>query len=73
MVSKSSWWNYNHWAGATPRFLEYEFKTQSTYGDIDGASLMDWPISLQDMEPYYTKAENAIGSTHRGGRAPSTC
>ena len=22
------------------------------------------------MEPYYTKAEDAIGSTHRGGRAP---
>ena len=31
---------------------------------------MDWPISLDDMKPYYTKAENAIGSTHRGGRAP---
>ena len=31
---------------------------------------MDWPISIDDMKPYYTKAENAIGSTHRGGRAP---
>jgi choline dehydrogenase-like flavoprotein len=59
-----------HWAGATPRFMEYEFKTKSTYGDIKGASLLDWPISLDDMEPYYTKAEDAIGSTHRGGRTP---
>ena len=57
-----------HWAGATPRFLDYEFKTQSTYGDIAGASLLDWPISLDDMEGYYEKAEDAIGSTHRGGR-----
>jgi len=59
-----------HWAGATPRFLEYEFKTKSTYGDIEGASLLDWPIDLKEMSDYYTKAENAIGSTHRGGRAP---
>jgi hypothetical protein len=48
--------------------MEYEFKTKSTYGDIKGANLLDWPISLKDMEPYYTKAEDAIGSTHRGGR-----
>ena len=59
-----------HWAGATPRFLDYEFKTRSTYGNVKGASLLDWPISLKDMEPYYVKAENAIGSTHRGGRKP---
>ena len=59
-----------HWAGATPRFLEYEFKTKSTYGDIEGASLLDWPIDLEEMSDYYTKAENAIGSTHRGGRTP---
>ncbi|MBV68986.1 MAG: 2-keto-gluconate dehydrogenase [Pelagibacterales bacterium] len=58
-----------HWAGATPRFMDYEFKTKSTYGNIKGASLLDWPITLQDMEPYYTRAEDAIGSTHRGGRA----
>ena len=59
-----------HWAGATPRFLDYEFKTRSTYGNVKGASLLDWPISLKDMEPYYVKAEDAIGSTHRGGRKP---
>ena len=57
-----------HWAGATPRFLEYEFKTQTAYGDIAGASLLDWPISLDDMKSYYDKAEDAIGSTHTNGR-----
>ncbi len=59
-----------HWAGATPRFLDYEFKARSTYGNIKGANLLDWPISLEDMEPYYKKAEDAIGSTHRNGRTP---
>ncbi|PPR27262.1 MAG: Fructose dehydrogenase large subunit [Alphaproteobacteria bacterium MarineAlpha9_Bin4] len=57
-----------HWAGATPRFMDYEFKTKSTYGNVKGASLLDWPVTLSDMEPYYTRAEDAIGSTHRGGR-----
>ena len=59
-----------HWAGATPRFKDYEFKALSTYGKLDGASLLDWPISLEEMEPYYDKAEIALGSTHRHGRPP---
>ena len=59
-----------HWAGATPRFLDYEFKALSTYGEIDGATLLDWPISLQDLAPYYDRAERKMGSTHRHGRPP---
>ena len=59
-----------HWAGATPRFKDYEFKALSTYGKLEGASLLDWPISLEEMEPYYDKAEKALGSTHRHGRPP---
>ena len=59
-----------HWSGATPRFKPHEFRTRSVYGRIDGASLLDWPISYEDLEPYYTRAEDAIGSTHRGGRPP---
>ena len=59
-----------HWAGATPRFKDYEFKALSTYGKLEGASLLDWPINLEEMEPYYDKAEKALGSTHRHGRPP---
>ena len=59
-----------HWAGATPRFKEHEFRARTTYGDIDGASLLDWPISLDDLEPYYDAAEKAMGVTHRWGRPP---
>ncbi|MEL7205285.1 MAG: GMC family oxidoreductase [Pseudomonadota bacterium] len=59
-----------HWAGATPRFLDYEFKARSTYGDVEGATLLDWPITLEDMAPYYDAAEKAIGSTHVHGRPP---
>jgi choline dehydrogenase-like flavoprotein len=59
-----------HWSGATPRFMAHEFRARTTYGDIDGANLLDWPITLDDLAPYYDKAEIAIGSTHRHGRAP---
>jgi choline dehydrogenase-like flavoprotein len=59
-----------HWSGATPRFMAHEFAARSTYGQIDGANLLDWPIGLDDLAPYYDKAEIAIGSTHRHGRAP---
>lgn len=57
-----------HWSGATPRFKDYEFKARTTYGDVAGATLLDWPITLDDLAPYYDKAEIAMGSTHRHGR-----
>ncbi|GAA1996370.1 GMC family oxidoreductase [Nakamurella flavida] len=59
-----------HWSGATPRFHAHEFGTARSYGNVDGANLLDWPITLDDLAPYYTMAENNIGSTHRGGRKP---
>ncbi|SON57081.1 6'''-hydroxyparomomycin C oxidase [Hartmannibacter diazotrophicus] len=52
-----------HWAGASLRFQEHEFKTLSTYGKLDGANLLDWPITLADLEPYYAKAEDKMGVT----------
>ena len=52
-----------HWAGASLRFQEHEFKVKSTYGDIAGANLLDWPISLAEMEPYYDRAEDKMGVT----------
>jgi choline dehydrogenase-like flavoprotein len=52
-----------HWAGASLRFQKHEFKALSTYGKIEGASLLDWPITLADLEPYYAKAEDKLGVT----------
>ncbi|GAB3403253.1 GMC family oxidoreductase [Schumannella luteola] len=59
-----------HWSGATPRFKAHEFKARTAYGHIDGASLLDWPIDLTDLAPWYDEAEKAMGSTHRHGRKP---
>jgi choline dehydrogenase-like flavoprotein len=52
-----------HWAGASLRFQKHEFKVKKTYGDIAGANLLDWPISLSDMKPYYKRAEDKMGVT----------
>lgn len=46
-----------HWAGASLRFQPHEFKARTTYGNIPGTTLLDWPITPQEMEPYYKKAE----------------
>ncbi len=45
-----------HWAGASLRFQEHEWKVRTHYGDIPGANLLDWPIDAAEMAPYYTKA-----------------
>jgi choline dehydrogenase-like flavoprotein len=59
-----------HWAGACPRFRDYEFRVRSEYGPAAEANLMDWPLTLADLEPYYEKAERKIGVTHTDGRPP---
>ena len=56
-----------HWAGASLRFQEHEFKTRTTYGALPGANLHDWPITLAELEPYYTKAEFKMGVTGTNG------
>ncbi len=52
-----------HWAGASLRFADYEFKTKTYYSKISGANLLDWPLALKELEPYYSKAENRMGVT----------
>ncbi|CAH2604164.1 Glucose-methanol-choline (GMC) oxidoreductase:NAD binding site [Rhodovastum atsumiense] len=52
-----------HWAGASLRFHAHEFKAASTYGTLPGANLLDWPISLDEMAPWYDRAELRMGTT----------
>jgi choline dehydrogenase-like flavoprotein len=61
-----------HWAGMCPRFQDYEFETLSTYGGVPGANILDWPISLEDVAPFYDRAEEKMGvsGTHGIPRLP---
>ncbi len=43
------------------RYLTKDFRMRSTYGAPEGSSLEDWPISYDDLEPFYEKAEWEIG------------
>lgn len=57
MVGGSS----NLMSGYFHRMKPNDFKLKSVYGSIDGANVVDWPISYEDLEPYYTKVEKIVG------------
>jgi choline dehydrogenase-like flavoprotein len=45
-----------HWLGTCLRMLPNDFRLRSQYGHA-----VDWPISYQDLKPYYEMAEQEIG------------
>jgi choline dehydrogenase-like flavoprotein len=57
-----------HWAGASLRFQDHEWKALTNYGRVDGANLLDWPIDGAEMAPWYEKAETKLGVTRTGDR-----
>jgi choline dehydrogenase-like flavoprotein len=63
-----------HWGACALRMKEYEFKPRTRYGEISGANLLDWPIDLHEMEPYYDRAELKMGvtGTHGIPRLPAS-
>jgi choline dehydrogenase-like flavoprotein len=52
-----------HWAGASLRIQDHEFRAREVYGSVKDANLLDWPLSLAELEPYYDKAEDKLGVT----------
>jgi choline dehydrogenase-like flavoprotein len=68
----SEGWTANVVGGATVHFSGYFFRMhpidlrlRSTLGMISGAALVDWPLSYQDLEPYYALVEREIGISGR--------
>ncbi len=45
-----------HWQGLTPRLVPADFAMRSRYGVA-----VDWPISYDDLEPWYAIAERELG------------
>ncbi|CAN7339376.1 GMC family oxidoreductase [Phyllobacterium sp. LjRoot231] len=68
-IVKSVGGSTTHWAGASLRFQEHEFQDLTHYGKVKGANLLDWPITLAELEPYYAKAEDKMGVTRTNGIA----
>lgn len=50
-----------YWA-VTPRFHESDFRTRTEDGVGE-----DWPLTYQDLEPYYTKVEYELGVSGPSG------
>ncbi len=64
----SEFWGGNIVGGASNFMSAYfhrlkpmDFRLLSTFGPIEGANQVDWPISYEDMEPYYRKVEQVVG------------
>lgn len=56
-----------HWQGWLPRLTPNDFRFHTIVGDLPGASLADWPISYDELEPYYSKVEWAFGVSGQAG------
>ncbi len=69
-TSDSGWdfWNGNCVGGSSNlmsgffyRLKPEDFRLRSEFGAIKGANIVDWPISYDDLEPYYTLVEKEVG------------
>lgn len=55
----------NYW-----RLRPIDFNEHSVKGGVPGAALADWPITYDELEPYYTAVEWAIGVSGQVDTAP---
>ncbi|MBN9253575.1 MULTISPECIES: GMC family oxidoreductase [unclassified Mesorhizobium] len=56
-----------HWQGWLPRFTPNDFRLRTVAGELAGTSLADWPVSYDEIEPYYLKVEWAFGVSGEAG------
>ncbi len=66
--SGRDFWNGNCVGGSSNFMSAYfhrlkpvDFRLLSEFGPIEGANIADWPISYEDLEPYYAKTERVVG------------
>jgi len=71
MSTDDSSWNFwngnvvggssNFMSGFFHRLKPVDFRQVSTFGKTEGANVVDWPITYDDLEPYYDKVEKVVG------------
>jgi choline dehydrogenase-like flavoprotein len=68
--AESGWnfWNGSMVGGSSNLMSGYfhkmqanDFALKSVYGEVEGANVVDWPISYEDLEPYYEKVKRVVG------------
>ncbi len=55
----------NFMSGQFFRLKPDDFHLLDTFGPIAGANIADWPISYDDLEPYYARVEREVGVSGR--------
>ena len=58
------------YGGSSWRHLPWEFNEASTVGTIAGTGMADWPITYEELEPYYTQAEWEMGISGQRVNSP---
>jgi gluconate 2-dehydrogenase alpha chain len=68
-----------HWGGALrrqhPHHFAYRSHVRDAFGEDRlpaGCTLVDWPLSYADLEPYYARLEREIGVAGNGDANPYT-
>ena len=56
-----------HFTGNFWRLRPSDFDEKSRLGGVDGSALADWPITYEELEPYYTKVDWELGVSGEPG------
>jgi choline dehydrogenase-like flavoprotein len=60
-----------HWDAKVPRFWRQDFKGLSLHGPVPGANVADWPLSYEELEPFYDAVERQLGVQGDLARMPA--
>ncbi len=50
-----------HYGAVSFRLRPEDFRAKSYWGGLSGAEIVDWPLSYDELRPYYNKVEQLIG------------
>lgn len=56
----------NFMSGYFHKMKPNDFKLVDVYGEITGANVTNWPISFEDLKPYYDMCESIVGISGDG-------
>src|SRR5437588_1383325 len=60
-----------HWDAKTPRFWRQDFKGRSLYGPVPDANVADWPLTYEELAPFYDEVEERLGVQGDVNRMPA--
>ncbi len=50
-----------HWDAKVPRFWCQHFTPRSLHGPVHGADVVDWPLTYDELSPFYDEVEARLG------------